>query len=196
MFTGIITHSGFFKGYRQGKKELALEAPDLAAHVAVGESVAVDGVCLSVIRKDARLLFFNLSKETIERTTLGALRAGLRLNLELPLTLASPLSGHLVMGHVDFTTRLLRAIPRKPGKRLSLSLPREYRPYFISKGSVAVNGVSLTVAALALSAFDVEIIPITLEHSNLRDLKTEDRVNIECDMIGKYVYNWITQTKK
>jgi len=196
MFTGIIAHSGFFKGYRLGKKELAVEAPDLAARLAAGESVAVDGVCLSVIRKDARLLFFNLSEETLERTSLGALRPGRRLNLELPLTLASPLSGHLVMGHVDFTSRLLRAVPRKPGKRLSFSLPREFKPYFVPKGSVAVNGVSLTVAALAPSAFDVEIIPITLENSNLRDLRTGDGVNVECDMIGKYVYNWITQTKK
>ena len=196
MFTGIIAYSGLFNGYRQGKKELALEASALSGRLAVGDSLAANGVCLSLIRTDGRLLVFNLSRETLDRTNLGSLRPGEELNLELPLTLATPLSGHLVSGHADFKARLLRAAPRKPGKRLTFSLPREFRPYFIPKGSVAVNGVSLTVAALNPAAFEVEIIPITLEKSNLRRLKAGDEVNIECDMVGKYVYNWLTQTNK
>lgn len=196
MFTGIIAFSGRFIGYRQGKKELAFEASTPAGRLAVGDSVAVNGVCLSLIRIDGRLLVFNLSRETLDKTNLGSLRPGEELNVELPLTLATPLGGHLVSGHVDFKARLLRATPRKPGKRLTFSLPREFRPYFIPKGSVAVNGVSLTVAALSPAAFEVEIIPITLEKSNLRGLKTGAEVNIECDMVGKYVYNWITQTKR
>lgn len=196
MFTGIITHAGLFKGYRRGKTELSIEAPDLAPRLAIGDSVAVNGVCLSLIGKDDRLLFFNLSRETLDRTNLGSLRPGDELNLELPLTLSSPLSGHLVTGHVDFKARLLRATLRKPGKRLAFSLPREFRPYFVTKGSAAVNGVSLTVAALGPAAFEVEIIPITLEKTNLRSLKTGEEVNVECDIIGKYVYNWITQTKR
>ncbi len=196
MFTGIIAHSGLFRGYRQGKKEMALEAAELAGRLAVGDSLAVNGVCLSLVRIEARFLVFNLSRETLDRTTLGRLRPGQELNLELPLTLAAPLSGHLVSGHVDFKARLLRSTPRKPGKRLTFSLPREFRPYFILKGSVAVNGVSLTVAALSQTAFEVEIIPITLEKSNLRALRAGEEVNVECDMVGKYVYNWITQTKK
>lgn len=192
MFTGIITHSGVFKAYRQGKKEIAVEALGLAPRLAVGDSVAVNGVCLSIIRKDHLLLFFNLSQETLGLTNLGSLRSGVKLNLELPLTLSSPLSGHLVTGHVDFKTRLCRAIPRKPGKRLVFSLPREFTPYVIPKGSIAVNGVSLTVAALGKASFEVELIPITLEKSNLGDLRPGEEVNVECDMIGKYVYNWIT----
>jgi len=196
MFTGIIAHSGLFRGYRQGKKEMALEAAELAGRLAVGDSLAVNGVCLSLVRVEARFLVFNLSRETLDRTTLGRLRPGQELNLELPLTLAAPLSGHLVSGHVDFKARLLRSTPRKPGKRLAFSLPHEFRPYFIPKGSVAVNGVSLTVAALSQTAFEVEIIPITLEKSNLRALRAGEEVNVECDMVGKYVYNWITQTKK
>ena len=196
MFTGIIAHSGLFRGYRQGKKEMALEAAELAGRLAVGDSLAVNGVCLSLVRVEARFLVFNLSRETLDRTTLGRLRPGQELNLELPLTLAAPLSGHLVSGHVDFKARLLRSTPRKPGKRLTFSLPHEFRPYFIPKGSVAVNGVSLTVAALSQTAFEVEIIPITLEKSNLRALRAGEEVNVECDMVGKYVYNWITQTKK
>lgn len=196
MFTGIIHHSGVFKGFRLGKKEMAVEAPTIPSQLEIGESVNVNGICLSLIRKENRILFYNLSQETLERTTLGSLRPGAVLNLELALTLSSPLSGHLVAGHVDFTAKVLKMVSRKPGKRLTLSLPREFRPYFIPKGSVAVNGVSLTVASLGPSSFDVELIPITLEKSNLTGLRTGNAVNVECDMIGKYVYNWITQGKR
>ena len=193
MFTGIIHHSGVFKGFRLGKKEMAVEAPTIPAQIGTGESVNVSGVCLSLIRRENRILFFNLSQETLQRTTLGALRPGAALNLELPLSLSSFLSGHLVAGHIDFKAKVLRMAARKPGQRLALSLPREFRPYFIPKGSVAVNGVSLTVASLGPSSFEIELIPITLEKSNLTGLRTGDEVNVECDMIGKYVYNWITQ---
>jgi riboflavin synthase len=193
MFTGIIHHSGVFKGFRLGKKEMAVEAPTIPVQIGTGESVNVSGVCLSLIRRENRILFFNLSQETLQRTTLGALRPGAALNLELPLSLSSFLSGHLVAGHIDFKAKVLRMAARKPGQRLALSLPREFRPYFIPKGSVAVNGVSLTVASLGPSSFEIELIPITLEKSNLTGLRTGDEVNVECDMIGKYVYNWITQ---
>ncbi len=193
MFTGIIHHSGVFKGFRLGKKEMAVEAPTIPAQIGTGESVNVSGVCLSLIRRENRILFFNLSQETLQRTTLGALRPGAALNLELPLSLSSFLSGHLLAGHIDFKAKVLRMAARKPGQRLALSLPREFRPYFIPKGSVAVNGVSLTVASLGPSSFEIELIPITLEKSNLTGLRTGDEVNVECDMIGKYVYNWITQ---
>jgi riboflavin synthase len=196
MFTGIIHHSGIFRGFRLGKKEMAVEAPTIPSQLEVGESVNVNGVCLSLIRKENRILYYNLSRETLQRTTLGSLRPGAVLNLELGLTLSTPLSGHLVAGHVDFTAKVLKMVSRKPGKRLTLSLPLEFRPYLIPKGSVAVNGVSLTVASLGPSSFDVELIPITLEKSNLTGLRTGDAVNVECDMIGKYVYNWITQGKR
>jgi riboflavin synthase len=195
MFTGIIQHAGLFRGFRQGKKEMAVEAKTLPPELAIGESIAVNGACLSLVRKDGPVYFFNLSEETLTCTILGSLRPGCKLNLELPLTLAAPLSGHLLTGHIDFTAKVLRLMPKKPGKRLTFSLPKKFRPYFIPKGSVAVNGVSLTVAGLAPASFEAELIPITLEKSNLSDLKTGDAVNIECDMIGKYVYNWITQAK-
>ena len=196
MFTGIIAFSGRFTGFRRGRSELTLEAPALAGRLAAGDSLAVNGVCLSLAGMDSGRLAFNLSRETLDRTTLGSLRPGDALNLEPPLTLAAPLGGHLVSGHVDFKSRLLRTVPKKPGKRMAFSLPRAFRPFFIAKGSVAVNGVSLTVAALTPAAFEVEIIPITIEKSNLRALRAGDEVNVECDMIGKYVYNWLTQTKK
>jgi len=196
MFTGIVGHIGRFRGFRQGKKEMAVEAPGLGPGIAVGDSVAVNGVCLSVIRKDGGVLFFNLSRETLDCSTMGILRPGAEMNLETPLTLAAPLGGHLVSGHVDFTSRLLRLVPKKPGRRLVFSLPSAFKPYFVTKGSVAVDGVSLTVAALEPASFEVEIIPLTLEKTSLGRLKGGDVVNVECDMIGKYVYNWITRTQK
>jgi riboflavin synthase len=196
MFTGIINHTGLFKGYRRGKQEIAIEAPSIISQIEIGESLAVNGICLSLIKKEHRALFFNLSQETIQKTTLGSLRQGEMLNLEQPLTLASPLGGHLITGHIDSRGKVLLVSKEKQGKRLKISFPPELRPYFIPEGSVALNGVSLTIARLDPSSFDVELIPITLKNSNLDSLKRGDAVNLECDMIGKYVYNWISKDKK
>ncbi len=196
MFTGIINHTGLFKGYRRGKQEITIEAPSIISRIEIGESLAVNGVCLSLIKKENKDLFFNLSQETIQKTNLGSLRQGEMLNLEQPLTLSSPLSGHLITGHVDARGKVLLISPKKPGKRLRISFPPELRPYFIPEGSVALNGVSLTIAHLSPSSFDVELIPITLKNSNLGSLKRGDTVNVECDMIGKYVYNWISKDKR
>jgi riboflavin synthase len=196
MFTGIINHTGLFKGYRRGKQEIIIEAPSIISQIEIGESLAVNGVCLSLIKKENKALFFDLSQETIQKTNLGSLRQGEILNLEQPLTLSSPLSGHLISGHVDARGKVLLISQKKPGKRLKISFPPELRPYFIPEGSVALNGVSLTIARLSPSSFDVELIPITLENSNLGNLKRGDAVNVECDMIGKYVYNWISKDKR
>jgi len=196
MFTGIVSHQGFFRGYRNGRRELVVEAPGLAAKLAPGDSLAVDGVCLSLLASDRDGLRFNLSRETLELTTLGALKPGDRLNLELPLTLASPLSGHLVSGHVDGVGKVLKVAARPPGNRVTVSFPAALRPYLIPKGSVAVDGVSLTVASLGPSSFEVELIPLTLEGTNLGGLRPGAGVNLECDIIGKYVYNWLSQGRK
>jgi len=195
MFTGIIHHLGQFKGYRRGKQEIVVEVPPGLPRVETGESIAVNGVCLSLVKRERDTSFFNLSQETRQRTTLGSLRPGERLNLEQPLTLSSPLSGHLITGHVDSRGKVLKIIKRERGMRLTVSYPPELRPYFIPQGSVALNGVSLTIVDLGPSCFEVELIPITLENSNLEDLKRGDSVNIECDMIGKYAYNWISKEK-
>ncbi len=196
MFTGIIHHTGLFKGYRQGKQEIAVEAPALSSQIEIGESLAVNGVCLSLTKNEKNRLFSNLSQETIKKTNLSSLRQGEKLNLELPLTLSSPLSGHFVTGHIDSRGKVLKVSEKKPGKRMTISFPSELRPYFIPKGSVALNGASLTVADLRASSLEVELIPITLKNSNLGDLKGGDTVNIECDMIGKYAYNWMRQWKR
>jgi riboflavin synthase len=190
MFTGIIVSTGLFKGYRRGRHEMQLEAADLAPKLEPGASLAVNGVCLSLVSKDKGALAFDLSQETLGRTNLGALRPGARLNLELPLTLGALVSGHLVSGHIDAVGKVVRLAEKRPGKRLLISFPSGLRPYFIPKGSVAVNGVSLTIAALEAATLETELIPLTLKGTNLGDLRSGDPVNLECDMIGKYAYNW------
>jgi riboflavin synthase len=193
MFTGIITDRGTFRGYRKGRRALLVEAPGLAAKLAAGDSLAVDGVCLTVAAKERAGLLFDLSQETLEKTTLGGLLAGAELNLEPALTLATPLGGHLVSGHVDGVGRVLRTSSRPPGKRLAVSFPAALRPYLVPKGSVALAGVSLTIAALGPSTFEVELVPLTLEGTNLGLLRAGAKVNLECDMVGKYVYNYVSQ---
>jgi len=196
MFTGIVSHVGIFREFGFGRGEFTLEAPEKVAEgLETGDSLAVDGVCLSLVGQKKNNLTFNLSKETVEKTTLGQRRRGDLMNLELPLTLSSPLSGHLVTGHIDGKGKILGLVNRKEGKRISVGYPRPLRPYFVLKGSVAVNGVSLTVAQVASERFEVEIIPITLKQSNLGRLKRGDEVNLECDILGKYVYNLMSEIK-
>jgi riboflavin synthase len=193
MFTGIVSHQGRFRGYRKGRSEMAVEAPELASKIAAGDSVAVNGVCLTLVGTDRDALRFDLSQETLARSTLGSLKPGALLNLELPLTLATPLSGHLVSGHVDEVGTVVRVSSRPPGKRLAISFPAALRPFFVPKGSVAVDGVSLTIASLGPSSFEVELIPTTLASTAMGALRSGTRVNLECDLVGKYVYNWISQ---
>ncbi len=196
MFTGIITHLGLFGGYRRGRAELLVEAAGLAETLRPGDSLAVDGACLSLLGADKGLLRFNLSQETLGRTTLGKLKPRARLNLERPLTLSTPLSGHLVTGHVDAVGKILRTAERSPGRRLTVSYPPELRPFVVAKGSVAVNGVSLTIASLGPSSLDIELIPLTLAGTNLGALRGGAAVNIECDILGKYVYNCLVLERK
>ena len=195
MFTGIISHMGIFKEYRKGKQEMVIETPEIGSRLQIGDSLAVNGVCLSLTRKEKNMLCFDLSKETLNRTSLGSLRRGDRLNLELSLSLSSPLSGHLVAGHIDSTGKVSAVQKKGTGIRMTISYPPELSAYFIPKGSVAINGVSLTIAELHPSSLEVEIIPLTLKCSNLGNLKSGNTVNIECDIIGKYVYNWLSRTK-
>ncbi len=190
MFTGIINHLGYFKEYSLGKKVLSIEAPTIAPKLETGESLAINGVCLSLIKKEKNILSFDISEETYRLTNLGSLRIRDMLNLELPVTLSTPLSGHLVTGHVDTTGKILKIVSAGKGKRFTFSFPEKLRPYFVPKGSVCINGISLTIADISTLSFDVELIPITLKNSNLGVLKRGNTVNIESDIIGKYVYNW------
>lgn len=195
MFTGIIDQKGRFVAYNRNRLEIVLEASGEILQLGIGESLAVNGVCLSITKKGENRISFDLSGETLQKTTLGACRKGDTLNLEKPLTLSTPLSGHLVSGHIDGTEKLLKTTSTKGEKRMVFSLSKTLRPYFIEKGSVAVNGVSLTLTGVSSSFFEVTIIPITLEETNLGGLKKGDRVNVESDMFGKYVYNLLLQKR-
>jgi riboflavin synthase len=196
MFTGLIRYCGFFQEYRKNQTELVLEVPEkLAVLLEPGQSLAVDGVCLTLVSKDKNRLTFNLSKETLEKTTLADLRPGKALNLEPPVTLNTLLGGHLVIGHIDGVGKVIEVKSRTPGKRMKIRLPAEFRKFLVEKGSIAVNGVSLTIAGLGPDYFEVELIPVTLEETNLNGLRPGDKVNLECDIIGKYVYNFILKTR-
>ena len=194
MFTGIIEEVGAVS--RRSGADLTIMARVVLDGLAEGDSVAVDGVCLTVRVKERGALVFDLSQETLAKTTLGGLRPGAALNLELPVTPSTLLSGHLVSGHVDYKARTLKVTDRRPGKRMTFSIPGEFRPFFIPKGSAAVNGVSLTIAALQSASFEVELIPATLLSTNLGNLRAGAEVNVECDMIGKYMYNWLNREKR
>ena len=190
MFTGIIASMGAFGGFRLGRQELWIKDPGLGSRIGTGESLAVNGICLTLLRKEAGALVFTVSRETLGLTNLGSLRPGALLNLELPLTLASFVGGHLVSGHIDGTGKVIRLAGRTPGKRLFVSFPGRLRSYLVPKGSVAVNGVSLTIAGLKGSSFEAELIPVTLEGTNLGLLRSGESVNLECDIVGKYLYNF------
>ena len=188
MFTGLIeavatvsrlepVESGF---------RLRLDTP-LAGDLQLGESVSVDGVCLTVTAREPGVWDADIGPETARVTTLGSLRPGRRVNLERAMRADSRFGGHFVQGHVDATAAVLGVRADGEARWIGIEVPRPLGALFVPKGSVAVNGVSLTVAALAETRFDVMIIPFTWEHTALADLRPGAQVNLECDMVGKYV---------
>ena len=184
MFTGIVEQRG---RVRAAGGRLEVEAGGFAAGVSIGESVAVNGVCLTVSGREDGSLSFDLAEETFERTTLGALTPGDPVNLERPVTLLARLGGHLVQGHVDGVGTVQAAAPDQSGETMRISLPEALRPYVVEKGSIAVDGVSLTVASVDDGSFTVALIPHTLAATTLGKAATGDRVNLEVDVLAKYV---------
>jgi riboflavin synthase len=188
MFTGLIEATGRLVERRTtgGGVRLRIESP-LSAELSAGDSVAVNGVCLTAIAGDRDAIHADLGPETIRVTTLGALAIGAAVNLERPLRADSRFGGHFVQGHVDAVGCLELRWADAASEWFTISFPPPLAAYFVSKGSVAVDGISLTVAGLGRDRFDVQIVPYTLEHTNLSGLRVQDRVNLECDMVGKYV---------
>ena len=188
MFTGLIETVATvarLEPVESGYK-LRLETA-LASELALGESVAVDGVCLTVTSRDATGWDADIGPETARVTTLGSLRPGHRVNLERSMRADSRFGGHLVQGHVDATGEVLAIRPDGDSRWIDVAFPEPLSPLFVPKGSVAMNGVSLTVAALDEARFSVMIIPFTWEHTSLSGLRPGGQVNLECDMVGKYV---------
>jgi riboflavin synthase alpha subunit len=190
MFTGIVEVLGQVRALRPvgDGMRLTVAVPGEAGwQLTVGESVAVSGVCLTVVAAEPGTLMFDLAEETRRVTTLDDLEAGDSVNLERPLRLDARLGGHLVLGHVDGVGRVISVRAEGEGRRLSVMLPAALRPLLIPKGSVAVDGVSLTVAELGAEAFEVALIPYTLAVTTLGSRSPGERVNLEMDVIGKYV---------
>jgi len=187
MFTGLIEAVGTVNALEPRGDEaarLVLDAP-FARELALGESVAVNGCCLTVTGKEGAISF-DLLMETLNRTSLGDLKAGSRVNLERALRADGRFGGHFVQGHVDTTAEVLAAERKGQDLNLEIAIPSGGSRYFIEKGSIAVNGISLTVASLGENRFGLWIIPHTLQETNIGDLKAGDRVNLEYDLIAKY----------
>jgi riboflavin synthase len=188
MFTGLIESVGRVSRVEQiaGGIRLHVRSP-LAPELSEGDSIAHNGVCLTVVARGADTFATEIGPETLRVTNLGDLVEGSPVNLERPLRPDARMGGHFVQGHVDATGRVTGIATEGEFWRFSFSYPRALAPLFIVKGSIAVDGISLTVAALRDDEFDVQIIPFTWEQTNLRARTVGDRINLECDMLGKYV---------
>ena len=190
MFTGIVEELGVIREVTETAetRRLAVTAAVTLDGSELGASVAVNGVCLTVVERAADGFAFDVGPETLERTALARLGAGDRVNLERPLRLGAALGGHLVLGHVDGVALVTDVSRVESTARVRFALPGpELAPLLVTKGSVAIDGVSLTVAALDDTGFEVMLIPHTLEVTNLGRLMRGRAVNIETDVIGKYV---------
>ena len=189
MFTGLIEDTGRITAIdrRGAAAVLRLTTALPVSEIAIGDSVAVNGACLTVTAKTGTTLTFDVSPETIAGTTIGRLRSGSGVNLERALRLGQRMGGHIVTGHVDCIGNLARSSESDRNRVLEFTLPAENARYLITKGSVAINGISLTVNSVTETGFSVNIIPLTQSATTLSGLKVGDEVNIETDIIGKYV---------
>ena len=189
MFTGLIEEVGSVLGIHATDRGTRLQvvAPRLAEKIQIGDSIAVNGCCLTVAAHRAEQLAFDLLAETLDRTNLKALRQESRVNLERALAADGRLGGHFVQGHVDCTARILALEKNGADHRLEIELPAEFAHYIAHKGSIAVNGISLTVAELSENSFAVWIIPHTRSQTNLDTARADDLVNLEFDLIAKYL---------
>jgi riboflavin synthase len=189
MFTGLVEETGELLALERSAAgaRLTLRAPLITGDIRLGDSVAVNGCCLTVTAHQGETLAFDLLAETLSRTNLGALAAGAPVNLERALCAQARLGGHFVQGHIDTTSRVLAFEQVKADHRLEIALSREFAHYVAFKGSVAIDGISLTVAEVSGASFVVWIIPHTLSVTNLRAKRAGDLVNLEFDLLAKYV---------
>lgn len=187
MFTGLIEAVGEVtaRTATTGGQRLSVRGP-LGGGLSLGDSVAVNGVCLTVV-EPGETFHADVGPETLRVTTLGSLESGALVNLERPLRGDGRFGGHFVQGHVDGVGRIEALRPESDFLWLTVSFPDEFARYMVLKGSIAVDGISLTVAGLAGDRFDVQLVPFTVAQTNLQRARVGDLVNLECDMIGKYV---------
>ncbi len=189
MFTGLIEGTGTLLrvDHTGADARMVIKANYDTGPIILGESIAVDGACLTVTSFEGNVFSVDVSRESLNRTTLGKKKVGQRLNLERALRLGDRLGGHMVSGHVDAIGKLRERTRDGKSWRLTFQIPRELDKYVIEKGSIAINGISLTVNACAEGTFHVNIIPHTARETTIDQLQTGDEVNIETDLMGKYV---------
>ena len=198
MFTGIILTTGRITAMNDkgGDLELAVDAAGLdVARIAIGDSICVQGVCLTATRKQGTSFFADVSRETLTKTTLGKLVVGSKVNLEPSLRAGDPLGGHLVSGHVDAVGALRGMQQDARSWRLDFELPASLMRFVAAKGSICINGVSLTVNNVAGQRFDVNIITHTRAVTTLGDLQISDGVNVEIDVVARYLERLVTKTE-
>jgi riboflavin synthase len=197
MFTGIIEHSGTIEALdlKDDGGRVTIHAPTVAPSLAVSNSIAVNGCCLTIVDLHNGRFSADLSGETIRKTSFGAesgeLKKGARVNLEQPLTAGKEFGGHFVLGHVDTIGRVTHLTPEGENWWFGVQVPPEFARYVVPKGSITVDGISLTVARWQNNIAEIAVIPYTYENTNIRDRKQGDAVNLEGDVIGKYVERYL-----
>jgi|SRR5580692_12696896 riboflavin synthase len=193
MFTGIIEHLGTIESLQLHSDggRLNVHARSVAPHLAVSNSIAVNGCCLTIVAKDHEHFSADLSGETIRKTSFGELKPGMRINLEQPLTAGKEFGGHFVLGHVDTVGRVTRLEPEGENWWYAVEVPESFARYVVPQGSITIDGISLTVARSNNRIAEIAIIPFTYEHTNVRDKKLGDAVNLEGDILGKYVERYL-----
>ncbi len=185
MFTGIVEETGSVD--RLEPRRLTVKAEKVLEDLKLGDSIAINGACLTVVDLGPRSFSVDLSPETLRRTSLGSLAAGGVVNLERALAVGDRMGGHIVQGHVDGTGRITARRPEKDCVILRVRAPKRLMPYIVEKGFVAVDGISLTVVKRSASTFSLSVIPYTLQYTNLWVKVVGDRVNLEADIVAKYV---------
>lgn len=197
MFTGIIEHLGMIEtlDLKHDGGRVTIHAPSVAPSLVVSNSIAVNGCCLTIADLHNGRLSADLSGETIRKTSFGAggagLKHGARVNLEQPLTAGKEFGGHFVLGHVDTVGRVTHLTPEGENWWFGVQVPEEIARYVVPKGSITIDGISLTVARWHNNITEVAVIPYTYEHTNIRDRKPGDAVNLEGDVLGKYVKRYL-----
>lgn len=189
MFTGIIETVGRVKSIQRMEKSARVEVmAELANNdLKIGDSVAINGVCLTLTSRLGNTFWADAGFETLKVTTLGGLKSGDNVNIERPMQMGGRLGGHLVQGHIDCTGKVLYINNIEGGVEVTVEFPKEFAKYIVKRGSVAINGVSLTVAEIKGNSFKVFLIPHTVEATTFKFAKVGDAVNLEMDIIGKYV---------
>lgn len=189
MFTGLVEETGTLVSLERSEMgaRLTVQAPLVSSDAAIGDSIAINGCCLTVVVRDGETLAFDLLAETLARTNLGDLSVGASVNLERALAATARLGGHFVQGHIDCTASVLALEARGTDHLFEIALPPEFAHLIAFKGSIAVDGISLTVAEVRAESFVVWIIPHTISHTNLQTKRVGERVNLEFDLLAKYL---------